>query len=33
MLRMAEGKPIDREHVAHVLGDVVYPLAITRPDS
>jgi hypothetical protein len=33
MLRLAEGKAIDREHVTHVLRDVVYPLAITRPDS
>lgn len=33
MLRMAEGKPIDREHVTHILRDVVYPLAITQPDS
>ena len=33
MLRMAEGKPIDREHVTHVLRDVVYPLAITQPGS
>jgi AcrR family transcriptional regulator len=30
MLRLAEGKPIDREHVTHVLWDVVYPLATTR---
>jgi AcrR family transcriptional regulator len=33
MLRLAEGKPIDREHVTHVLRDVVYPLAISQPDS
>ena len=33
LLRLAEGKPIDREHVSHVLRDVLYPLAITRPDS
>jgi AcrR family transcriptional regulator len=33
MLRLAEGKPIDREHVTHVLRDVVYPLAITQPDT
>lgn len=28
MLRVATGGPINREHVAHVLRDVVYPLAI-----
>jgi AcrR family transcriptional regulator len=33
MLRLAEGKPIDREHLTHVLRDIVYPLAITQPDS
>jgi AcrR family transcriptional regulator len=33
MLRLAEGKPVDREHVTHVLRDVVYPLAIAPPDS
>jgi AcrR family transcriptional regulator len=33
MLRLAEGKPIDREHVTHVLRDVIYPLAITQPDT
>jgi AcrR family transcriptional regulator len=32
MLRLADGKPIDREHVALVLRHVVYPLAIARPD-
>jgi len=32
MLRLADGKPIDREHVAQVLRHVVYPLAIARPD-
>ena len=33
MLRIAEGKPIDREYVSHLLRNVLYPLAITRPDS